>query len=252
MDIVSRINQQNDRLHGLLFDSLVFAGNLAVISWLPALGEEGLNQSAGVWLLVAVVSQLVGAWWKSSYLGQRLAGRIPPLPQSGLGRKFMNGLLFLNFILFTVITLLGLYLVGIYDAGISGQFWRGDIWVLISLLIGAFVALSVWAAEQPAPEDSAQIGYTDWGEYGADALLWLSVMIVTRVFWDGLLVEIAPSQGRGLSTTSFVLIISLSLLFTVFYLPARYLFLAEDYPYPRTWLQAWAAMLPVVWFVLVG
>jgi hypothetical protein len=248
--MMSRIRQQSDRLHGMLFDGLVFAGNLAVINWLPALGEDALDQSAGAWLLVAVAAQLAGAWWKSCYLGSRLARRHPPLPQSGLGRKFMNGLLFLNFILFTVVTLLGVYLVGIYDDGISGQFWRGDIWVIIALLIGAFVALSVSAAEQPAPEVATEIAYSGWGEYGADALLWLSVLIVTRVFWGGLLVEIAPSQGRGWSTTSLVLLVSLSILFTVFYLPARYLFLAEDYPYPRTWLQAWAAMLPVVWFVL--
>ena len=90
----SRRGRQNDRLHGLIFDGLIFAGNLAVIYWLPALGEEALGQPAGVWLLVAVAAQLVGAWWKGSYLGPRLAMRLPPLPQSGLGRKFMNGLLF--------------------------------------------------------------------------------------------------------------------------------------------------------------
>ncbi len=39
MDIMFRTHPRKDRLHCLLFDGLVFAGKLAVINWLPALGE---------------------------------------------------------------------------------------------------------------------------------------------------------------------------------------------------------------------
>lgn len=242
---------QSDRLHGTLFDGSVFLGNIALLNFIPSIGDEALDTTIGTWMLLAIGAQIVGAWWKRLYLAPRLAKRRPSSDEDP-ARGFMNILLLLHFILFTVMTLMVLLVAGIYDAGKSGELWRGDIWVLISMAIGALSAGSLAAAERWPPSDRFAAVMPGWLEYGADALLWISAMIVTRIFWEGLLALIGPSQGRGFSSVSIVLLIALSLLFIFFYLPARYLFLAEDYQYPRTWLQVWAAMLPVVWFVLIG
>jgi hypothetical protein len=78
------------------------------------------------------------------------------------------------------------------------------------------------------------------------------VSIVTRFFWETWYLEIEPSRGIGISLRAIVLLVSLSLLFVVFYMPSRYLFLVEDYRYVRTWVRMWIAMLPLAWLVLVG
>jgi hypothetical protein len=78
------------------------------------------------------------------------------------------------------------------------------------------------------------------------------VSIITRFFWETWYLEIEPSRGIGFSSRGIVLLVSLSLLFIVFYIPSRYLFLVEDYRYARTWVRMWVAMLPLVWLVLVG
>ncbi len=86
----------------------------------------------------------------------------------------------------------------------------------------------------------------------ADGLLWISVSIITRFFWESWYIEIETSRGIGFSQRGIVLLVSLSLLFVVFYIPSRYLFLVEDYRYGRTWVRMWVAMLPLAWLVLVG
>jgi hypothetical protein len=86
----------------------------------------------------------------------------------------------------------------------------------------------------------------------ADGLLLISVSIITRFFWESWYLELEPSRGIGFTSRAIVLLVALSLLFVVFYLPSRYLFLVEDYRYGRTWIRMWVAMLPIAWLVLVG
>jgi hypothetical protein len=242
---------KREKMHGAIFDGAIFLGNIAFFSLLPRLGDDVAETTAGVLLLLAVLTQGAGAWWKKGFLGQRLASRRPLMPIS-LARGFLNVLLFLHFILFSMMTLFALALLGIYDMRDSGGFYRGDMWVLIALLVGGFTTNLVRLAGQPR-ESSARIRTKPgWLEYGADGLLWVSVSLVTRIFWDGLVNLVEPARGIGMNGHGILLLVAVSLLYTFFYLPGRYLFLVEDYRSVTTWLQVWAAMLPVAWMVVIG
>lgn len=242
---------QAKKIHGLIFDGAIFFGNIAFFGSLPRLGDEVAATTAGTLLLLAVLTQIAGAWWKKGFLVKRLAQRGPPSP-NGLARGFMDILLFLHFLLFSVITLFGFTLLGIYDIGGSGSIYKGDFWVLIAFLVGGFTTFLVRAAEQSKEVSAkARIG-PSWLEFGADGLLWVSVSLVTRIFWDGLVGLVEPATGIGMSGQGIVLLVAMSFLFVFFYLPGRYLFLVEDYQSVLTWIQVWVAMLPVVWLVIIG
>jgi hypothetical protein len=125
--------------------------------------------------------------------------------------------------------------------------------VAVSLLIGGLLTYFVWrAGKRPDKVPTKVINYPIAQEALADGLLWISVSIITRFFWETWYLEIEPSRGIGISLRAVVLLVSLSLLFIVFYIPSRYLFLVEDYRYGKTWVRMWVAMLPLAWLVLVG
>jgi hypothetical protein len=242
---------QDEKLHGLIFDSATFLGNIAFFSFVPRLGDDVAETTAGILLLLAVLTQIAGAWWKKGYLGRRLALRRQPLPNR-LAKGFMDVLLFLHFILFSVITLFAVALLGIYELEGSESVFRGDIWVLIAFLVGGVTTYRVWKAGQPYDVHADHKTRPGWLEFGADGLLWVSVSLVTRIFWDGLVVLIEPASGIGLGGEGIILLVAVFILYVFFYLPGRYLFLVEDYQYALTWLQVFAAMLPVVWLVIIG
>jgi len=171
----------------------------------------------------------------------------------GFVGKFMQLLLFLHFLLFTVLTLLGLGLAGIVDLSENGSPAAENFWVFFSLFVGALGAYLVWrAGNPPSGEQGSTKPYTLLLEVGADLLLWLSVLIITRLIWEGLFINLVPMRAIGLSWRGITLLVSISILFIVFYMPSRYLFLVEDYHYPGTWLQVWLPMLPVAWSIFVG
>jgi hypothetical protein len=242
---------RSHKVHGLAFDGAAFLGNLALISFLPRIGDEVPATTASAFLLLAVLAQMGGAWWKKSFLAQRLAHRAFP-PRQGLARGFMNLLLFFHFLLFTVMTLFAFALIGIYDIDGSSSFFTGDVWVLIALFVGGFTTYLVRRAEQSGGLAERPGTRPGWLEFGADGLLWVSVSIATRLFWDGLVMLIQPSSGIGVSGEGVLLLVAMSLLYVFFYLPSRYLFLVEDYQSALTWVQVGVAMLPVVWLVVIG
>ncbi len=245
-----KIAIQNEKIHGLIFDGATFFGNIITFSFVPSLGDEVVSATGGALLLLAVATQIGGAMWKKAYLPARLAQR-GDLPVNKVTRGFMNLLLFNHFLLFAVISLFAFSLVGIYDMQGSGSFYRGDIWVFIALLVGGVCTYLVHSAEVGKPATAGRRKRAGWLEFGADGLLWVSVSLVTRIFWDGLVEMIEPSRGVGLSSLGIVLLVAMSLLYLFFYLPSRYLFLVEDYRSRWTWAQVFIAMLPVIWLVFV-
>jgi len=255
---MTHFNLQGDKLHGLVFDSAIFLGNLAFIRFVPIIGADVADTTGGALLLLAVIAQILGAWWKRGYLNQRLAFRKSPQPR-GFVSGFMNVLLFLHFLLFSVSTLLAFGLLGIYDFEGSQTTSLADLWVFAALLwvfaalvVGAAATYLVRRAGRPSEGAGLSIARPDWLEFGADGLLWVSVSVLTRIYWDGLTALIEPSRGAGLGGNGLVLLIAMSLLYIFFYLPGRYLFLVEDYRSGWTWVQAFGAMLPVVWLVIIG
>ena len=219
-------------IHGFIFDLAVLAGNIIFAMSILDQTEDLPDRTVGLLMALAIVAQLFGAILKSSPLKQRLWKK-PSRSGKGILDKFMDVLLFFHFILFSVVCLLAMDLLGIVnlvDRSASGE----DLWVVISLVIAAILTFSVWrAGKRPGESLPETAQHSILQEALADGLLLISVSI-------------------GFSPRAIVLLVGLSLLFVVFYLPSRYLFLVEDYRYLRTWVRMWVAMLPIAWLVLVG
>lgn len=235
-------------IHGFIFDLAVFAGNIFFVLTILDQTENLPDRTIG-WLLgLAVVTQMIGAILKSNPLKYRM-GETTGGSKAGILRKFMDVLLFFHFILFSVICLMAMDLLGLVDLSGSGE----DIWVVVSLILAAVLTFTVWRAGKRRDEPPTKMAkYPIVQETLADGLLLISVSIITRFFWESWYLELEPSRGIGLTSRAIVLLVALSLLFVVFYLPSRYLFLVEDYRYGRTWIRMWVAMLPIAWLVLVG
>lgn len=242
---------QAEKVHSLVFDGASFFGNVVLFGSLPRLGDEVDESTAGFLVLLAVLTQIAGAWWKKGFLAQRLTHRVLP-PSNGLGRGFMNILLFLHFLLFSVMAIFAFALLGIYEISGSASFYKGDIWIIVGFVVGGFATFLVQTAEQRPEVNARAKNRPPWLEFGADGLLWVSVSLVTRIFWDGLVGLIEPSRGIGISGQGIVLLVAVSFLYVFFYLPGRYLFLVEDYQSVLTWVQVGIVMLPVVWLVIIG
>jgi magnesium-transporting ATPase (P-type) len=238
-------------IHGFIFDLAVLAGNIIFAVSILDQTEDLPDRTVGLLMALAIVAQLFGAILKSSPLKQRLWKK-PSRSGKGILDKFMDVLLFFHFILFSVVCLLAMDLLGIVnlvDRSASGE----DLWVVISLVIAAILTFSVWrAGKRPGESLPETAQHSILQEALADGLLLISVSIITRFFWESWYLELEPSRGIGFSPRAIVLLVGLSLLFVVFYLPSRYLFLVEDYRYLRTWVRMWVAMLPIAWLVLVG
>jgi len=240
-----------ERVRGFVFDLAVLAGNIVFSVSILDRSENLSDRNIGILLLAAIVTQLLGAVLKAGPLQFRL-NRESSRQTDHLLDKFMGVLLFFHFILFSVICLMSLGLLGIVD--LVDRISSGDdLWVGVSLLIAGLLTYAVWrAGKRPKKVPTKMLQFPIAQEALADGLLWISVSIITRFFWESWYLEIEPSRGIGISLRAIVLLVSLSLLFVVFYMPSRYLFLVEDYRYVRTWVRMWVAMLPLVWLVLIG
>ena len=235
-------------MHGFFFDLAVLAGNILFSVSILDLSEDLPDRTIGILLGVAVFTQLLGTVLKTKPLRYRLSDT-PARSSTDILDKFMDALLFFYFILFSVISLMALGLLGMADNSTSGD----DLWVVAALIIAGLLTFLVRrAGKRPDEAQTKMIKYPFIQEALADGLLLISVSIVTRFFWETWYIELETSRGIGLSSRSIVLLTALSLLFVVFYLPSRYLFLVEDYRYARTWVRMWVAMLPLAWLVLVG
>jgi hypothetical protein len=238
-------------VHGFIFDVAVLASNIVFSLSVLDRAETLPDRTIGILLGAAVITQLLGALLKTNPLKYRRSGA-PSRSSADILDKFMDALLLFHFILFAVISLMAMDLLGIVelvDRSASGD----DLWVFVSLLIAGLVTFTVWrAGKRPDEVSTKAVKYPLVQEALADGLLLISVSIVTRFFWETWYLELEPSRGIGINSRSIVLIVALSLLFNVFYLPSRYLFLVEDYRYGRTWLRMWVAMLPLAWLILVG
>lgn len=253
MEWVQAINQllRPEKIHGVVFDgAFIFAALLFLLGGLDVEQAPSDRRIAAL-LGVAVVAQIAGASIKTQFLQHRLPVR-GDRPY-GWAEILLAVLLFLHFLLFTVAILMGLTMGGIYLANEATSFWRGDAWIAVSLVLGAATTGVVAAAgisgdeEAPAPEAPA------WLEFIADAFLLLSVWILTWLFWELLIVaDLERVRGIGFSTRGITLMVATSLLFIFFYLPARFLFLVEDYQSPFTWLRVWLAMWPIYLTIIIG
>ncbi|MFC1922143.1 hypothetical protein ACFLY4_02550 [Chloroflexota bacterium] len=253
MNSISKISvlTSPDRVRGFIFDLAVLAGNIVFTVSILDRNQDLPDRTIGILLGVGIATQLLGAVLKTNPLKHCLSAT-PSRSSASIFDKFMDVLLFFHFILFTVTSLMVLGLLGITDM-VDRSSSGDDIWVIVSILIAGLLTYLVWrAGKRPAEVPTNVSKFPIAQESLADGLLWISVSIITRFFWETWYLEIEPSRGIGISLRAIVLLVALSLLFVVFYMPSRYLFLVEDYRYVRTWARMWVAMLPLVWLVLVG
>jgi hypothetical protein len=243
---------QPHRLHGLVFDGLAIAGSVALVAAFPRNGEALPDRTTGFLLLAAILTQILGALAKTGPLQQRLGGRAAA-ENPGCSDRFMQLLLFWHFILFTITVAMAFGLLGVVDLNSAGSETGLEVWPAIAMLIAGITTFTVWRAGKRSSHEEQEQSPRSGFEYGADVLLSLSVSIITFFYWDVLVVGSVDSAiGIGFGVRGMVLVFSLAFLFTVFYLPSRYLFLIEDARYAGTWARVWLVMLALAWRVLVG
>lgn len=246
----SRPWQQPDRVQGWWFDGGMLLANFLILGSLNQVPFTELSDwRIGVFLSLGILTQLLGAWLKKAPLQQRIE------TLKGDAKKTRDHVLgcltFIYFIFFLLVTSMALALVGFVNLNESGGV-RETLWLLTSFLVAGIVSGLVWySISHPEQNGEANIRWR-YQEIAANVFLWISATILTRYFWTALLLESEPLTYMGFSLRAFVFIAATSALFMVFYVPARLLFLAEDYKYPMTWVRLWlVAMFPLLTAVFV-
>lgn len=198
-----------------------------------------VQRSIGVMLAGGVVTQIIRSLLKRGSLGRRLHAKGTALP-AGLLSVFW----WVHLIYFLVVAFLSLVMLG----------WDPDgnrIAVPIAFGVGIATTLVVKWAASPRSGPAARVPAI---EFLGDGLLSLSALLLTSVIWQPMYgwfiesrVAIEPGLwqwiGRG------VVFLCIIILFFVFYLPARILFLIEDAHRPRTWAQIGLVLAPLTWQV---
>ena len=246
-----RLWQQKDRIQGLLFDLTMIIVNFYILGSIHRTPlEQFSNLTIGILLGVGILTQFSGALLKAGPLQQRIG--LLETEKSETREGCMGCLSFIHFIFFLIVIGMSLSLVGLIDLNESNG-GKEFIWVIVSMLIAAVVSGTVWLAVRSPTDQNGRDIWLPYQEILANVLLLISASIITRFFWTALLLESEPPSYMGLSMRAFVYIAAVSALFMVFYVPARLLFLAEDYKYPMTWLRLWlVAMFPLLAIVFVG
>jgi hypothetical protein len=199
----------------------------------------------GLWLAGGLLAQILGALFKAPALRHRLFQR-----RQAPGKGFTL-LWWVHFLFFTFLATFSLGLLG-WDFPktdeITGPYM---LWGITVFTIGGITTLAVrWAGkpgEEARPRPPARPGF----EYLGDFLLFVSVLILTRVIWDPMAALFTPPE-IGVPMRVVLLVCGL-VLFVFFYLPPRLLFLVEDGHYGRTWAQITGiALAPLLWHVFFG
>ncbi|HSH05660.1 MAG TPA: hypothetical protein VLL52_24300 [Anaerolineae bacterium] len=222
---------------GMLVDLMVLLNNLWLVWEVP----EPLPATAltGVVLILAVVGQGVGAVWKQPFVPVRTE-------KDDWFRWLLYPLLLFHFILMAVAMIMGVLLLGWYEPNGAAE----GVWVLLGMGVAAVVTGVVsWATLYPVEgKEEAPL----WWEGVADIVLGISILVLTNGFWNLFYAESVSVMGSGMTARNGVLIMLLSLLFVVFYLPGRVMFLVQDYNRAGMWLRVWGAMLPLVILIVWG
>lgn len=240
------------RLRGLLFDGAVLIGYVAlsldvlptphVISDIGPTDEPGPTE--GLWLLCAVGAQWLGAAFKARPLQRRLAGYD--------GMIGVNAMLLTHFILFLIVNAVAFSLLG-WSPEVSQDTLtlNEGIWGLAIFVVAGGTTLTVgYAADTGGTK--APPGFPGREAVG-DVLLFISVVILSVFLWEPLAELMTATDARGLTLAGRLLFAGAALLlFAVFYVPSRLLFLVEDGASGRTWFQVGLVASPLIWRVLAG
>jgi len=234
----------------LIFDVAVLGGNLFLLDWLAQVGEDGTDRQVGVLLSAALISQLLGALLKNGPLRSRLYQE--KTSPSENRTNIIGCLAFAGFILYIVVAAMALALSGLLSPVEAGGNTSDFVWIGASIVIGFLIASVVWHAASPPEQPVASRPWYPIVELAADILLYISALIITGLFWSSWQQLVEPGFGAGFSIKALILVLGSSVIFFVFYIPPRLLYMVEDYDNPLAWLRMWLVMLPLAWRVVIG
>lgn len=245
-----RFGRQNHKIQGLLFDGAMFLANLYLLQSLDSVPIERFgDRRIALLLALGALAQLLGAWLKKRPLQERM--QIRQTAVSADNEWVIGCLTFIHFIFFLIVVGMALGLSGFVDLD-QATGAREFAWAAISFVAAGIISGTVLLAMLGSPPPNRESQAPAYQEIAADILLWISAVIITRFFWTALFLESEPPSYMGFSPRAFVYIGATSVLFMVFYVPTRLLFLIEDYIYPVTWLRLWlVAMLPLLALVFI-
>jgi hypothetical protein len=270
----ARANSSGGHRRGVLLDLTVVIANLFLIAPLvgllraqgqgflaPTGGERRVGPKVG-WLLLSVfAAHAAGAFLKRPARLARLAagGRVPPARPTGRPIFWIVcALLLAHFTIFLFVLMSGWQGAGL-DGWVS-VFGKGgrDAHPFFAFLVRfalvcfvlplptLLVAISL-AGAGDAPRPSWR---THWAtEFFADLLLYFSIVVLTAAMNVLIAPRFETVAGGSGPTAGDVLasLIPLALAFSLFYLPPRLIYLAEDYRSPLTWLTILLALLSLAY-----
>lgn len=171
-------------------------------------------------------------------------------------------LLLFHFFIFLVLLVTGWQSTGLesfsplFGSGTAGNsyfnFFVRFVLFIFVLPLPTGLTLYYISAEPSAPDSSATaptLLANPAAEFVADLLLYFSVVVITlvmNVLVAPRFVNVEGASGWTLDNV-FASLIPLALAFTVFYLPPRLVYLAEDYRTPAAWLTIMLALLTLAY-----
>ena len=227
---------------GRLLDLVVFAANCWVVPRLTALAEqEGESNLAYAAILVlSVILYAWGAEMKRRPLSQRLAGA--PAPPTWAWILLMV-LLVMQLGLGMLCIVLPMEALELHHPGLSGTMESPWMMVPVFLVGGLPAFMTIRALVPPGAASEAVAGP------GREVLANLALTfaaVASLSIWDGMIVQSLAGRGPEGWAMSLLLVVLISVPFSMFYAAPRILFLAEDYRSPITWLRMISVMLPSV------
>jgi hypothetical protein len=236
---------------GLWFDVAVLAGNIFLLGPMTELANsaDDFNPRFGILLIVAAILYAIGAGFKRRPLQARIASAKLPLMSDGMMIIFFI-LMVMHLGLFMLCAMVGAEMIhGTPVGGALMGRWQVAEAVMLIILAVAPTVMTVGALLHPRTplEPSPAL---DRREMLADIFLYASCMIILA-WWNGSLAELFAGVKAALPMR-ILLVVLVTVPFSIFYLAPRILFLLEDYRYLRTWFGILLVMLPLAVRIVVS
>ena len=230
---------------GLWFDAAVLAGNLFLLGPITELAKSAdeVNPRLGLLLIAAAILYAIGVGFKRQPLQARIsAAKLPPMGD-GITIVFFV-LMVMHLGLFMLCAMVGAEMIhGMPIGGSPMGRWQvvESAGLVILGLAPTVMTVGVMLKPRMPPELSHSFARR---ELLADLLLYASCMIILA-WWNGSLAELFAGVEASLPMR-LLLIVLITVPFSMFYLAPRIPFLLEDHRDRWTWLTILLAMLPLV------
>ena len=229
---------------GLWFDAAILAGNIFLLGPMTELvrSANDFNPRFGILLIVAAILYAMGAGFKRGPLQARMAAAKSSPMGAGMMIVFFV-LMVMHLGLFLLCAMAGVEMIhGMVIGGAPMGRWQvvENVGLVILGVAPTVMTIGVMLRTRAPREPSPAL---DRRELVADLLLYASCMIILA-WWNGTFVELFAGVQAGLAMRILLLVL-VTVPFSIFYLAPRIVFLIEDYRCPGTWLGVLVVMLPL-------